>query len=803
MKQTTKIVYLISIFFLLAFVAKTEGREELSQPQPRNTSSSSSTFSQDEDLAAGILDVGELKNTVFNNGLIATWGWTGFIIPELPAGYYKGYGYMADLNIWIGVPEGPWNPPGISGPTVSEAQLGSPHTWDWGPLPGSLGRLHSGDVTVGQLYPDAPLSSLPVMATSTVPESWPKDEGGSGFWPGPWAVDPNTGQEMEGVFVSDKDIFFIITDGPYADRDDRPDQGYPLDIQLDISGYSYDSPYDDFLCFPMKLINLSQRDYYGMYVGFYYDADVPEYDESGIINDRFDWMAFNREQNMAYIFDYRWGTGDWPTTDPEAYQVYCGVKLLETPKDQEGNQLGLTDWHWFEWENRPGVVIPERQELIQYKVLSGDTTDLEWEEWAAYFHEDLEGNLNPHLDSWEAIQRDYPDGLDCVCLMSSGPFNLAAGETTTFAFALIMGDDEEDLFANSSLAQALYENNFIPLHPRVEEVSAVVEQISVDTSKVTVTLRAYDPDGIALVMATFESPDEMVIDSLMLYDDGQHSDGGAADSLYGNSWYVTTAMREYFVDIAVTDLVSVTINLNNAATFWAGSGVLPPLDLVAEPQENRIYLMWTPNPPGATAGYKIYYDSDSSGSPYEGTDANQGVSPIVIDSAADSGLVLSGLANGLTYYLAITAYDTIGIESGYADEVTAVPGVYFPPEVRFRGLSMDQEAELDWRGYLAPADLKMFNLYRDFAIIDSTTETKYLDTGLSNGTVYRYYVTAVDSVGNETSYTYALDIQPAPMSSGFPLNMDALTDAYSPTVVDIDGGGDQEMIVVTAAQGDY
>ena len=541
------------------------------------TSQKASSSQSSVDLAIGILDAGEVKHTVFNNGLLGTWGWAGYVIPELPAGWYKGYGYLPGLNIWLGIPEGPWNPPGIAGPTVSEAQLyGGTNRADWDPTPGSLGRYHSGDVAVGDLIPGAPLSDVPIMATSTIPESWPEgyfDEQGNFIptpwerhWPGPWAIDPGTGQEVENVFTADKEVFFSITDDPFASRDALTDQGYPIGVQLEISGYSYISTYDDFISFPVKIINTSEHDYYGMYVGFYCDADVPEYNVEGIINDRMDWMGFNREHNAAYIFDYRWGTGDWPAIDPDAYKVYCGVKLLETPLDSNGVELGLTDWHWFEWENRPGVVIQERQELIQYKVLSGDTTGLTPEEDAAYFHRDTEGNLDPHFDSPENIQRLYPNGLDCVFIMSTGPFNLAAHETTTYTFALLFGDDEDDFLANCSLAQTLYESNFIPAYPRVKDVCACVEQVSLDTSKVTVTVRAYDPDGIGKVMATFESPDEMVIDSLMLYDDGQHNDGDAADSIYGNSWYVATPMRRYFVDIAVTDLLSYTASRSGCGT---------------------------------------------------------------------------------------------------------------------------------------------------------------------------------------------------------------------------------------------
>ena len=441
------------------------------------TSQQASPSQRSVDLAVGIVDAGELKHTVYNNGLLGTWGWAGYTVPELPAGWFKGYGYIPDFNFWIGIPEGPWNPEGIVGPTVSEAQLyGGTNRADWDPTPGSLGRYHSGDVAVGDLIPGAPLSDVPIMATSTIRESWPENQGGERFWPGPWAVDPGPDgvarteddSILVGHFTGDKEDFFSFTDDPFVSRDELVDQGFPIGAQVDAWVISYGRSYaEDFLFFPCTIINNSDWHYSGVYVAFYVDVDVEEYDEEGVICDREDWMDFITREwevevgdtvdyDMAYVFDYR----------PEPnWRPYVGVKLLETSTDSDGAQLGLTDWHWFEWENRPGVVITDRQERIQYKVMSGDNTDIRPEEDAAYFHPDAEGILDPHFDSAENIQRLYPHGTDCVFLMSSGPFEWAPHETTAFSFCLIMGDDREDLKRNARTAQLMYDLNYIGASP--------------------------------------------------------------------------------------------------------------------------------------------------------------------------------------------------------------------------------------------------------------------------------------------------------------------------------------------------
>jgi len=451
------------------------------------------------DNSVGILDAGKIQHAVFNDGRLATWDYR----PKIPSVFYKGWSYIPDLSMILGVPEGPWNPTRFDPETGDSIYIAGPsvsaefNANDWGPKAGSLGKLHSGDLTVGDVYPGSVLGSLPLMATSTLPESWPKDENGNRKWPGPWAVDPFTGEVLEGQFTADKEVFFAMTDYdlnnngvPYAESDALLDQGFALGIEMDMWVLSYGRSYaEDFLFFVTKIINHSQWDYEGVYVGFYNDTDVPEYNLTSTLNDRMDWMTYilaeydpvndtTYNYNMAFIYDYRYGTGDFP--GPE-YKVIPAIKLLETPNappndgidndhdgivdEPEGEQLGLTDWHWFEWENRPGQIDNSRTELITYKVISGDTSGLKPEEDDAYFWPAPDGTLDPHFDSPEGIQEMFPNGLDCVFIMSSGPFTLPAGDTTTFAFCLLMGDDIEDAKFNARTAQLMYELNYLGADP--------------------------------------------------------------------------------------------------------------------------------------------------------------------------------------------------------------------------------------------------------------------------------------------------------------------------------------------------
>lgn len=88
----------------------------------------------------------------------------------------------------------------------------------------------------------------------------------------------------------------------------------------------------------------------------------------------------------------------------------------------------------------------------------------------------------------------------------------------------------------------------------------------------------------------------------------------------------------------------------------------------------EITLAWNSNSATNLAGYRIYYKQESSGAPYNGTDINQGKSPIDIplsklSDASHPQVTLTGLSQGSRYYFVATAYNTSGNESKYSNEV--------------------------------------------------------------------------------------------------------------------------------------
>ena len=400
------------------------------------------------------------------------------------------------------------------GPTVSESWMdrtSNSNRVDWESKEESQIYLHNPMTTAGQYFGEQGLytyaeDQYPLIATSDIPESWPIRVNAAGedepFWPGPFALDPSdtssNPEQLKGVFVSDQDIYFEFNDR-FATRDIDTTQGYPIGIRATVSAYSYSASIsEDIVFFKMYLHNDSQWDYEGVYGGFYFDGDSYNTDLNGYRlsqTNEDDMMGYNTEQDFGYIYDLV-GGANYPETGGEPL-AYAAVKLLETPMATEpvdldddgfadiqvGDPLGLTGWHWFSWYVRPGAkdggvngpfsgdgqtpYQPNKEE-IQYKIMAGDTMGITASDQENYFHPRkykvgeaiVSGETNPRFDSIEGLQLDYPQGLDCVFIMSSGPFSIAAGDSVPFSFAVMMGQDTADLRINADVAQLMYDNNY-------------------------------------------------------------------------------------------------------------------------------------------------------------------------------------------------------------------------------------------------------------------------------------------------------------------------------------------------------
>ena len=90
---------------------------------------------------------------------------------------------------------------------------------------------------------------------------------------------------------------------------------------------------------------------------------------------------------------------------------------------------------------------------------------------------------------------------------------------------------------------------------------------------------------------------------------------------------------------------------------------------------STVSLSWDANSEPTLAGYRVYYKADSSTLPFDGTAAVEGTSPVNVHNQTTA--TISGLDPNKTYFFAVTAYDSSGLESSYSNIVSVLEVV--PP----------------------------------------------------------------------------------------------------------------------------
>ena len=351
--------------------------------------------------------------------------------------------------------------------------------------------------------------------------------------------------EDYGRFVSDSDVYMQFDDrwahwgNTVNTTNEYETKGYPMGLKVEATAHSYGVGFaEDIMFVTVKVRNESGDwtdedgnfhegiimpdgtklnggkgfNYRDLSLGFYFDADVVTQDAtgdySGIHTNDDDDMSYldtiltvNQEEliiSMAKIFDYDGISATATDIGIVAVQLLDSPIATDTiwkgPNQDElfripGQKLKQTDWHWFNWYNRPGVAQSgassnptDAKEEIMYKVMVGDTVNLTSEQKQWYFHTsnpvlDSDAELDPHFDDLSGLhlEADWDDGLDCVLISSCGPFSLDVGEEVPFSFTVIFGESEEDLFNNAVFAQIMYNSHYQGYTPPAKpEVYAAV-----------------------------------------------------------------------------------------------------------------------------------------------------------------------------------------------------------------------------------------------------------------------------------------------------------------------------------------
>jgi chitodextrinase len=185
-----------------------------------------------------------------------------------------------------------------------------------------------------------------------------------------------------------------------------------------------------------------------------------------------------------------------------------------------------------------------------------------------------------------------------------------------------------------------------------------------------------------------------------------------------------------------------------------------------------------PTAPGnltATTGdgsVALHWDASTDNVAVTGYRVLRGGGLVATVGASTTTYTESGLINGSTYSYTVEAFDAAGNISPDSNVASVTPQAAADttaPSVP-SGLAAaagNQQVALSWNASTDPDDsVALYRVYRDGTLIASPTATSYTDGGLTNGTMYGYAVSAVDSHGNESAKSVTVSAMPTAPPTG-------------------------------------
>ena len=244
----------------------------------------------------------------------------------------------------------------------------------------------------------------------------------------------------------------------------------------------------------------------------------------------------------------------------------------------------------------------------------------------------------------------------------------------------------------------------------------------------------------------------------------------------------TKSMAGCFVCILLALLQAGCTGYTNGGGNGGGRGFSAPsapTGLTASAGSAQVLLAWS-----ASSAATAYYvkRSTTSGGPY-----TQLATPTAISYADNS------VSNGTKYYYVVSAYNSYG-QSANSAEVSASP--LAPPPGAPAGLEAiagNMQVSLTWT---ASTGATGYHLKRSttnggpYAQVSAPTAANFTDTGLANGTIYYYVVSALNSAGESVNSAQASATPAAPA-----------TPPPAPTGLEASGGNTQVSLAWTASAG--
>ncbi len=524
---------------------------------------------------------------------------------------------------------------------------------------------------------------------------------GEDGWESTTELHPDTVGIVKRPLLADNEFIAVFTDtitDPHFTPPDPFDGPHrPLGIEITQHSYSWISPpFNDFVILDYKIKNINNpknrkhKTLSNVYIGIYIDGDVhnPNLDPAGYTDDvtgfqkKYVFGKTDTLNDIAWIADNDGlasnRTSSFDSTSPLGV---LGIKLLGSSlpiQKKSYNWWFSSDSSVFDfgpWTLADSLLRPElfpgrsgnvlgtpSGDKAKYFILQNGEIDYD-QIYLPIDHTD-EGWLLPPFSGSTLIE--FANGWDTRFLYSFGGFNLAPGDSATFAIAVVAGDSMhrdpshfnfkfpyqalyffDDLAFNVIKAQDAYNSGYTLPAPGPP---ANFEDKNLPGNKTLLTWakkEAIDFQGYNLYRSTIS---------------GNYSEP-LNQNLITDTLYVDTNLTEadtYYYTVACVDSQG-NSGIKSKEISVLGGRPNPPSGLNTKTANGLVNLVWNRHPEEDVYKFNIYRTQDK-------------VNFTLLDSVAlDTVYTDNTVQNGTIYYYRITATDFFNLESFPTDTVYALP----------------------------------------------------------------------------------------------------------------------------------
>ena len=247
----------------------------------------------------------------------------------------------------------------------------------------------------------------------------------------------------------------------------------------------------------------------------------------------------------------------------------------------------------------------------------------------------------------------------------------------------------------------------------------------------SVWLTTYDGSGESVIISAYADAARTLLLTNINLTMSSHPIMGIPQNGYNYIWRQCTGLAALGTNIISVSFTSSAfaqmddMTVNEAIPFT-------PTSLKATANNGQVTLTWQPVS-GATS-YNVYGGTSSGGETFAYN-----------DSTSPGSSAVKGMGSGTTYYFEVSAVNSSG-ESARSSEVSATP---LAAPLDLSATANNGQVTLSWQPVSGATSYSLYGGTSSSgkAIITSVGGISYIDTGLANGAMYYFEVSAVNSSG--------------------------------------------------------